>query len=75
MNNWISVTEKLPECDMTENSFGVPVIVFPPYQSSGTSKMYQVFYGCRQSSEPNFYIFGTIHHDVTHWMPIPDDPQ
>jgi hypothetical protein len=71
---WIRVDERLPKCSMVDNSFGVPVLVYPPYKEGGTSEMTQIFYGCRQSKEPNFYIFGRIHHGVTHWMPLPEAP-
>ena len=70
---WIPVADRLPECNKTPNGFGVAVLVYPPYQSEGTSEMHQAFYGCRQTDEPNFYLFGRC-FDPTHWMPIPQPP-
>ena len=70
---WIPVSERLPECDTTPNSFGVPVLVWPPFKSDGCSDMTQAFYGCRQTDEPNFYIFGRV-FDPEYWMPLPAPP-
>ncbi len=70
---WISVKDRLPECDMTPNSFGVQVLVWPPFESDGCSPMRIAFYGCRQTDEPNFYLFGRV-FDPTHWMPTPPAP-
>ncbi len=71
---WISVKDRLPECDMTPNSFGVQVLVWPPFESDGCSSMRVAFYGCRQTDKPNFYLFGRV-FDPTHWMPLPKAPK
>ena len=73
MSDWISVDERLPECSKDANSFGVGVLVYPPFQSDGYSEMTQAFYGCRQTDEPNFYIFGRVFYP-THWQPLPEPP-
>jgi hypothetical protein len=73
MSGWISVKDRLPKCDLTPDSFGVPVLVYPAFTDSGSSDMVQAFYGCRQTDEPNFYVFGRI-FDPTHWMPMPAPP-
>lgn len=74
VNAWVAVSERLPECDMTPNSFGVQVLVYPPYKSEGSSQMPVAFYGCRQTNEPNFYLFGRC-FDPTHWMKLPEAPR
>jgi len=75
-NEWISVKDRLPECNMKPNSFGVRVLIYPPRQMEGCSDEPCVFYGCRQTDEPNFYLHGAVIYkdDVTHWMPLPPIP-
>lgn len=70
---WIPVSEQKPKCSKKPNSPGTPVLVYPPYNEDGYSQMTQAFYGCRQTDEPNFYIFGRV-FDPTHWMPLPSPP-
>lgn len=70
---WISVEERLPECDMTPNSFGVQVGIYPPYKSEGSSDTHFAFYGCRQTDEPNFYVYGRL-IAPTHWRYLPEPP-
>lgn len=74
MSEWISVEDRLPECDLTPNSFGSQVLVYPPYDRDGYSPMSVAFYGCRQTDEPNFYLFGKV-FNPTHWMPLPEPPK
>lgn len=71
---WVPVEDRLPDCDMTPNSLGMQVLVHPPYQSEGSSDMHAAFYGCRQTDEPNFYMFGRV-FTPTHWQPIPTPPK
>ena len=73
-SEWIKVEDRLPECDMRPNSFGVPILIWPYLKSEGTCEMPMAFYGCRQSDEPNFYIFGKI-IDPLYWQPMPARPE
>lgn len=73
MSEWISVKDRLPKCSMKPNSFGVQVLIWPPYKQDGCSDVHEAFYGCRQTDEPNFYLYGRL-IDVTHWMPLPSAP-
>lgn len=70
---WISVDDRLPKCNMKPNSKGVPVAVDPPFNDDGYSNMPFAFYGCRQTDEPNFYIFGRVFYPER-WWPIPPSP-
>ncbi len=72
-SKWISVQERLPVCDLEPNTFGVPVIIYPPFKDRGFSDMHQAYYGTRVTDEPSFYLYGKV-IDVTHWMPIPEAP-
>ena len=75
MSKWLSVEEWLPDCDMTPDSLGVEVIVYPPLNDIRYNENSLCFYGCRVTDEPNFYIYGKVRHDVTHWMYVPDPPK
>lgn len=67
---WVSVEERLPECDMKAGSLGVEVIVYPkPEKGESTA-----FFGCRLTNEPDFYKYGSRVGGVTHWMPLPPAP-
>jgi hypothetical protein len=69
-NQWISVDERLPECNKKPGSLGVEVIVYPqPEKGESTA-----FFGCRLTDEPDFYKYGSRVTGVTHWMPIPPSP-
>jgi len=70
---WISVEDRLPECNLKPNSFGVQVIINPPFEEDGCSPVYTAFYGCRVTDNPSFYIFGRL-IDVTEWQPLPSPP-
>lgn len=71
---WISVDERLPKCNKKPNSFGAQVLIWPHSKSDMQSDMSIAFYGCRQTDDPNFYLFGRVLYEVTHWMPLPDGP-
>lgn len=73
-NKWIPITKSLPECNKTPNTFGVPVLIYPPFSDHGYSEVNQVYYGTRVTDEPNFYIFGRLVFP-THWMSIPEPPK
>lgn len=62
---WISVDEKLPDCDMKPGSFGVEVEVKPGF-FDGVKRVPNAFYGCRQTDKPNFYLYGAVFYP-THW--------
>jgi hypothetical protein len=75
MSKWISVKDRLPECDMSPDSFGVQVLIHPPVKEYGRSDSPFAFYGCRVTDEPSFYLYGAVVNGVTHWMPLPDPPK
>ena len=62
---WISVLDRLPECDQQEGSFGVEVFIWPPHESGGTA-----FFGKRYQDESGFYKYGTILTGITHWSEV-----
>ena len=64
---WIACSERMPDCDMQDRSFGVEVLVHPHTERTA-------FYGCRQTKEPNFYKYGAVLSGITHWMPLPPAP-
>lgn len=71
---WIKVSKRRPKCSKVRNSFGVLVLVYPPCGEDWLSQMHQVFYGCRHTDKPNFYIYGRVFYP-THWAPIPKPPK
>lgn len=71
---WISVKDRLPECDKTPDSFGVQVLIWPHATFRGSSDSPVAFFGCRITNEPSFYLYGAVIHEVTHWMPLPEGP-
>lgn len=72
MSEWISVEDELPECNMKPNSFGVQVLVWPHVEEN---KRVDLYYGCRVTDEPNFYMYGRVCHGVTHWQPLLKPPE
>ena len=76
--NWIKNTAsgKKPLCNMKRDSHGVQVLVWPHVQSGdGYSASPTAFYGCRQTPEPLFYLYGAVlEPQPTHWMPLPAAP-
>lgn len=72
MNEWISVDDRLPACNMKPDSFGVEVLVYPP--TSGGERT--AFYGRRISKKPCFYRYGApITPHPNFWMPLPEPPK
>ncbi len=72
---WISVNDRLPECDKTPDSFGVQVLVYPHVKNFGTTTSPIAFYGTRVTDEPTFYFYGAVVNTITHWMPLPEGPK
>lgn len=72
---WISVKDRLPECDMKPDSFGVQVLIWPHATFRGTADSPVAFYGCRVTDQPSFYLYGTVIDDVEYWMPLPEGPK
>lgn len=65
---------EMPACSMQRDSFGVQVLIWPPFKQDGAADAHVAFYGCRVTDKPSFYIYGrTI--DVGYWAPLPDGPQ
>lgn len=74
---WISVRDRKPKLTKAQReprSFGVQVRIWPPFETPGEAPSDTAFYGCRQTDEPNFYLYGRV-IDVTHWMPLPESPR
>ncbi|WP_179949411.1 DUF551 domain-containing protein [Burkholderia sp. MSMB1078WGS] len=69
-NAWISVDEKLPICNRKAGSLGVEVLIYPAMETGERI----AFFGRQISQKPTFYRYGAPVHDVTHWMPLPDEP-
>jgi len=65
---WFHINKKKPPCDKKPDSFGTSVLVY----EKGEVK--QAFYGCRQTLEPNFYLYGAV-LEVDWWMPMPEVPR
>lgn len=74
MSKWISVKDRLPECDETPDSFGVQVLIWPHATFNGSADAPTAFYGRRITNEPSFYLYGAVIDNVTHWMPLPKGP-
>lgn len=74
-SGWISVKDRLPECNLTPDSFGVQVLIWPHATFRGTADSAVAFYGCRVTNDPSFYLYGAVVDDVTHWMPLPEGPK
>jgi len=72
---WYEIEQALPECDLMPNNFGVQVLIWPPIKEPGCSEIRVAFYGCRQTDQPNFYMYGRVLHGITHWMPLPHGPK
>lgn len=73
-SQWISVDERLPKCGKKVNSFGVMVQIWPHVKEEGFTETAFAYYGCRQTNEPNFYIYGRVLSGITHWMPAATAP-
>jgi len=71
---WVSVKDRLPQCSTKPNSFGVPVLIYPPHKAPGAADANCAFFGTRVTDEPSFYLYGRC-IEVTHWMPIPAAPE
>lgn len=67
---WFEAAKEVPQCDLTPESFGIPVLVAPAPNLCSVDLAY---YGCRITKEPNFYLHGVVIHP-THWMPVPVAP-
>lgn len=67
---WISVNDQLPPYNRKIGSLGVEVLIWPAMESGERT----AFFGRRISQKPSFYRYGTPVHGVTHWMPMPANP-
>lgn len=67
---WISVDERLPECNMKPGTLGVEVLIYPPFERGERTAMF----GCRVTDNASFYKYGTTLGSITHWMPLPAAP-
>lgn len=72
---WVSVKDRLPECDMKSGSFGVQVLIWPHATFHCSSDSPVAFYGCRVTDQPSFYLYGAVINDVEYWMPLPEGPK
>lgn len=71
MSEWISVKDKLPKCSKENGSCGVEVIIHPPINHGERT----AYFGRRQTDKPNFYKYGAVLSEVTHWMHLPPPPE
>ncbi|WP_446903053.1 DUF551 domain-containing protein [Burkholderia sp. YIM B11467] len=67
---WISVDDQLPPYNRKIGSLGVEVLIWPAMESGERT----AFFGRRVSQKPSFYRYGALVHGVTHWMPLPANP-
>lgn len=74
-SGWISVKDRLPECDMKPDSFGVQVLVWPHPTFRGTADSPTAFYGCRVTDQPSFYLYDAVLDNIEYWMPLPEGPK
>lgn len=66
---WISCDDRLPDCNMKDNSFGVPVVA-----KDKDGIPFACYFGCRVTKKPDFYLFGVVvDKKFTQWMDIPAD--
>lgn len=72
-DKWTLVSEGLPKCSKKPGSFGVQVLVDPPFRDDGYSDMPLAYYGCRQTDKPNFYIYGRVFYP-DRWRYLPPPP-
>lgn len=75
-DKWISVNDALPKCPRGPGSLGVPVLIWP--RNTGLPRVKAegfAYFGRRLTIKPSFYLYGTLLHDVTHWMPLPRGPK
>lgn len=72
-SSWIPVTSSLPDCNQAPDTFGVPVLIYPPFNDSGYTDIHQAYYGTRVTDKPSFYLYGRV-INVTHWMYVPEVP-
>lgn len=73
---WVACSERMPALKPSQRrsrSFGVQVLIHPPFRQEGQADAHVAFYGCRQSDDPSFYLYGRV-IDVTHWQPLPAPP-
>ena len=73
---WYSVESHRPALSAKQkkpNSFGRPVLIWPPHQSDGCADAHVAYYGCRVTDEPSFYLYGRC-IEPEYWMPLPSPP-
>jgi len=71
---WYEVENYRPNCDLTPDSFGVQVQIYPRHESPGTADAPVAFFGCRVTDTPNFYLHGRC-IEVTHFAPLLQRPK
>ena len=73
-SGWTHVSERKPKCNSKRDSLGAPVLVFSVGGNLDGRHVFEAYYGKRLTAEPNFYLFGAVLHDVSHWQPLPEAP-
>lgn len=76
MISWVKTTMVKPACSKKPDSHGTQVLIWPHAQSGdGYTASPTAFYGCRQTAEPQFYLYGAVlHPQPTHWAHLPKGP-
>jgi hypothetical protein len=67
---WVSVADRLPECNRSRDSLGIEVYVYPRISGRATA-----FYGKRiKGNVACWYFAGGELHGITHWRELPSPP-
>ena len=75
MNGWLKVEMVKPECPRDPDAFGAPVLIWPRNPHGNNSGIDgHCYYGRRATGKPAFYKYGAEILGVTHWMPMPNEP-
>lgn len=77
-NGWTRVRDGLPilsKAQRMPDQFGIMVQIYPPVEEYGTATMPVAFYGTRVTDKPDFYIYGRVIPNVTHWQYLPNPPK
>ena len=70
---WFDAALKEPKCDNKPDSFGTPVLIWPPHNESDQYAIAHVaYFGRRVTTKPSFYIYGrTINPQFWAYIPEP----
>ena len=77
-DGWVRVEEGLPELTKEQrkpNAIGVEVMIDPPMPWDDYFPSRVAFFGCRQTDEPSFYLYGRVLDHVRRWRHLPEPPK